>query len=382
VRGNESGRRQQNLSERGCARTCRRCLRRTFVWTSSNPNSQSGLSLRRLLIAYLVYTLFGSVVFRLLNDRHWNWPQSFYYAITAGLSIGYGAMVPSAPACQFFAIVYVILGACAFSLLLSVFVRKLLLLVPRIAAEEWRYQARLRETSRSPGLMTTSAKVPPRHWLPLALWLALGLWTLLGTIWAHEWQHAEAGKQWSWLRSLFFAVGTVTTAGMVAPQVDRRSHVPTDAAAFLAVYAFVGVPLFGAAVSHAAQKYVELKVRRQQREALRSRISPAHLAAVRELRRGLTAERQCQSSLQSQAARLSAPSLGGETTSEEFQTVKWGDYLSLQLLRLRKVEFDLIKDLRKEYLKASHSRGGLSWSMLDEDVVMEGHLEEGEVDER
>lgn len=381
----EANVRQQNLLQWGCARACgcsRCCICRCFQWTSSNPNSQSGFSLRRLLVSYLVYTLFGSVVFRLINVEHWNWAQSIYYAMTVGLSIGYGTMSPQSVPCVVFAIVYVILGACALALLLSVFVRKLLLLVPRIAAEEWHYQVRLRESSLPSGLIPNSAKVAPRYWLPITLWVALFLWTMLGTIWAHEWQHLPEQKKWSWLHSLFFAVGTVTTAGMVGPQANKRAgQVPTHSAAFLAVYAFIGVPLFGAAVSHAAAKYVERQVRRQERAALRNRLSPDQLAAVRSLRRGTAAKWRCDAARRSSPARLAGvgPSDLPLPAADDEEPVRWGDYLALQLLRLHKVEFELIKDLRKQYLKAAtQGEGGLTWSKLAPEVTNELHFEQVE----
>merc|ERR1712023_186675 len=94
-------------------------------WTSANPNSQSGFSLTRLAISYMVSLVFGTAVFRLLSVQNWTIAESAYFATTIGLSIGYGAIQPIGEECKIFATVYVILGACGLTLLLSVFVRKL-----------------------------------------------------------------------------------------------------------------------------------------------------------------------------------------------------------------------------------------------------------------
>lgn len=385
--------------------------------------------MKRMMVAYILYVFLGSVIFKLITVQRWSWAQCIYYAMTVGLSIGYGAMQPASQACKTFAIIYVIIGACAVALLLAVFVRTLLNLVPKIAAEEWRHQAKVRRYSTA-GRLLNLPFVAPRWRVDAALWFALVSWTAVGTVWAHDWQgpNVQSGQtQWSWLTSIFFAVGTLTTAGLLGPQLDEEGKVPSDSAAFLAFYSIVGVPLFGAAVSHAASSYVEGQVRRQERELIGSRLSVEEFAAVRELRYGSAAARRSTrgqnasatalfgfnprrsfavlSSRKSQGAkqddlassaelRLTTPAtkpgteatLGDATTpgicaegtpgvrmttagerNTSGERVLWGDFLALQLLRLRKVDFEFLKDLREEYLEmisANPSGGGLNWDML------------------
>lgn len=383
--------------------------------------------MKRMMMAYILYVSLGSIVFKLITVQRWTWAQCIYYAMTVGLSIGYGAMQPASQACKIFAIIYVIVGACAVALLLTVFVRKLLDLVPMIAAEEWRHQAKVRRFSTA-GRLLGIPFVAPRWWVDAALWFALVSWTVVGTVWAHDWQgpNVQSGQtQWNWLTSIFFAVGTLTTAGMLGPQLDEKDQVPSNAAAFLAFYSIVGVPLFGAAVSHAASSYVEGQVRRQERERIGSRLSVEEFVAVRELRYGSAAARRSTrdhnasatalfgfnprrsfDTLPSRKSRGAAPhdrgsgadwrlripgaaklgteaSLGAAATLgksvEDVRTTKvgerntsgervlWGDFLALQLLRLRKVDFDFLKDLREEYLEmiaANPRAGGIKWDML------------------
>jgi len=57
---------------------------------------------------------------------------------------------------------------------------------------------------------------------------------------------------------------------------------------------------------------------------------------------------------------------GGRNPNGE--RVLWGDFLALQLLRLRRVDFELLQDLREEYLDliaANQEGGGVSWTMLN-----------------
>jgi hypothetical protein len=335
------------------------------------------------MLAYFLYLAFGTMTFRLVNAHKWTIAQSAYYAMTIGLSIGYGAMQPASESCKMFAILYVVLGACALTLMLSVFVRKLVNLLPRIAAEEWRHQARLRQSTS----LLTLGFVAPRYRVDLTLWLMLFCWAVLGVCWAHEWQPLLAPaekKKWTWLTCMFFATGTITTAGALGPELDEDGNVPSESAAFLAVYSMIGVPLFGAAVSHAASSYVEAQVRRQERERIGNRLSPSEFAAVRELRYGAAAARRSMRSTNgrktNELGRSWAPSsataevmpnhLCGRSSTDRNpcgERVLWGDFLALQLLRLRKVDFELLKDLREEYLEMASKNqetGGLSWSLL------------------
>lgn len=339
--------------------------------------SANWLKMRRLLTAYLVYVFFGSAVFKVVSIHHWSWAQAVYYAMTTGLSIGYGAMQPSSEKCKLFAIIYVLLGAIALSLLLSAFVQKLLLLVPKIAAEEWRHQAKLRRNASTSWTDVTQLVPPPRHWLPWALWIALFLWTFLGAVWAHNFQGLLEEEQWSWLTSIFFAVGTITTAGILAPKVGMDGNVPSDTATFLAVYAIVGVPLFGVAVSHAASKYIEAQVRRQERELLDNSLSSDQIDAVRELRYGMAAARRSSrhslSGCERESNSKQRVSDGGGGKSPAGDPVTWGDFLALQLLRLNKVDLELLEDLRKLYLDECQD-GGLDWGKITPSVTKDRDL--------
>jgi len=366
--------------------------------------------------------------------------------MTTGLSIGYGAMQPSSTLCKVFAIGHITFGAYAMTLLLAVFVRKLLNLVPLIAAEEWKYRAdtKIRQ-STAQALLGLRSSVAPKYRVEGVLWFALFCWTLLGTMWAREWQERQNGRpQWTWMTSAFFAVGTITTAGMLGPEVDEHGKVPSASAIFLAIYAIIGVPLFGAAISHRASKYVEAQVRRQERENLCNRLSCDLVNAVRELRYGAAAARRSTRNtmmalqaaertklpvpdvsprrtnvsapneddcydgvfvhaahgnlrnatmplLSTQETRISKPiaSLKRQTNGDckdsvtihttihtrastldkgplDEHRVLWGDFLALHLLRMRKVDFELLKDLREEYLEtiATGDHRGLCWSML------------------
>mmetsp|Transcript_164071 Transcript_164071/g.290507 ORF Transcript_164071/g.290507 Transcript_164071/m.290507 type:complete len:459 (+) Transcript_164071:65-1441(+) len=342
---------------RGCPTIC--CWPLNSI-LETNLGLTNMLTMRRLLSAYLSYVFFGSAVFKVVSIHHWTWAQAVYYAMTTGLSIGYGAMQPSSEKCKLFAIIYVFLGALALSLLLSAFVQKLLLLVPKIAAEEWRHQAKQRASA------AMQLVPPPRHWLPVTLWIALLLWTVLGAVWAHDFQGLPEEDQWSWLTCVFFAVGTITTAGILAPKVGADGNVPSDVAAFLAIYAIVGVPLFGVAVSHAISKYIEAQVRMQEREVLENSLSGDQIDAVRELRYGMAAARRssrhsfsgCERDSNSKQLRISS---GAKSPAGDYVT--WGDFLALQLLRLKKVDLELLEDLRKLYLDECYD-GGLEWGKI------------------
>merc|ERR1712217_282583 len=181
--------------------------------------------------------------------------------------------------------------------------------------------------------------------------------------------------------------------------------VPSQTAAFLACYAMVGVPLFGAVVSHRAATYVETQLRYQERENFSNRLNPDQLTAIRELRHGAVAARrstrnsrvgfevrdsvtglrntspgtgirQSEGRARLEHAPCASPTVMERTTSNE--RVMWGDFLALQVLRLRRVDFELLKDLREEYLEmiaSSQENGGMTWDMLAD--LYAGNADEG-----
>jgi len=81
--------------------------------------------------------------------------------------------------------------------------------------------------------------------------IMLVLWILMGIIFG------MASQKWTFVRSLYFAVAAMSTAGLQAVDVrGSDGNIDDSVAWFVAIFCVVGVPIFGLAVGIAANTFV------------------------------------------------------------------------------------------------------------------------------
>mmetsp|Transcript_43472 Transcript_43472/g.125657 ORF Transcript_43472/g.125657 Transcript_43472/m.125657 type:complete len:444 (+) Transcript_43472:139-1470(+) len=81
------------------------------------------------------------------------------------------------------------------------------------------------------------------------------------------------------IRALYFAIGTLSTAGIVATNtVSSGAHV-----VFVGIYALIGIPLYGAMLGSFANILVQRTVARQTQEKLNENLSEAEAAFLKHL---------------------------------------------------------------------------------------------------
>lgn len=176
---------------------------------------------RKRNIAYVFAWLLCGTLFYLsqeFEELDTNSPVfAFYYAVQAGLSIGFGTLTPRSEDAMLFSICYILVGAAILANFLSTFVTDVI-----SELERSRPGAATRDRGGLYGRM-------------------LALWWIVGTLFGHY------HEGWSWTRALFFAVSATSTAGMQG--LESRDEASLF---FCAVYSLLGVPLFAAAMGRLA----------------------------------------------------------------------------------------------------------------------------------
>lgn len=171
------------------------------------------------------------------------WAQGTYMAVNVGYSIGWGYPAEPTDMDRLFSVVYVLSGASAVAAVLGMFAQTMI-----ASSKNW-YAAALADAQYA----TATGR---RKWW---MWLRMHGTTLrILAAWI-VWVGALSGfYAWrvddraSWVESLYFAVSSLSTGGLVAIPADS----PDSDYAFVAMMAATGVPLMGLAMGHAASLLV------------------------------------------------------------------------------------------------------------------------------
>ena len=338
---------------------------------------------------------FAALIFS--RSEGWPFAQSFFYAVDSGMSIGFGAVSEQRTATKLFTMFNVLLGASAVGGALALFAEGVVRDASNLAAEEFssaalsaafaradangdgqldsdEFERALRqlkltlsdaelrsaferfdvegdgrishaefEAAVRPHLRGTStveqavrsaaaarAETPLERALRVAgsalsehrifaLWL---VWVGAGAVWA------ATVEGWGLVQSLYFAVCGLSTSGLQAPSV-ADGVLPNRSALFVALFCMSGVPIFGFALGRFADVFVRRLVAAREREALSRPLSADEFDFSRRL-----------------FTPASTPDDAGAADSE---TVDFGEYLALEMIRLGKADMGTLELIKAEF---------------------------------
>ena len=292
----------------------------------------------KVFVVVLTWVLVGAAVYKAINK--WSFGASVYYTVQAGFSIGFGALSEDKWESQLWSIFMIATGATAAAAALGYYV------------ESWfQHLDKLDENATNSSMtligVLTGAEIEDVDgdgktdcWDVLdKLWhescgkhltftrkalLAMVLWVGVGVVFG------MVDQKWGFVRSLYFSVAAMSTAGLQAPAIrgDGTGLGDDFSAYFVAVFCLLGVPLFGVAMGLVANIFVDSLVQ----------------------------------------ARVTLPS---DLTDEEFNrvaglsiddgTVQFGEFFILELLRQGKVDMEGVHAIKRAYDRIdSNGDGSLS----------------------
>ena len=219
-----------------------------------------------------------------------------------------------------------------------------------------------------------------------------GVWIAVGAIWAVKCEGLDA------VTGLYFAVGGLSTGGLQAPALTAEGMLPDEAALFVALYALTGVPIFGFALGRFADAFVTRQLAAAERRALRRPISDDEFSFAEKLfpggaddsveasdapgarllprirgtfrRPSPTAPPACVSRLRlppaspAYVSRLRLPPLAVSRrpplhlTRDDRSLPQLAEFLALELIRLGKVDSDLLESIQREFARLDNNGDG------------------------
>lgn len=270
--------------------------------------------LQLALIVITIWLIGGSLVYDWISGK--TWAQSFYYAVNCGYSIGFGSLADSNNVQKLFSLFMILVGAGCLSGTISFFVTRKLSSMTSIANE------RIEQ-----GFSTKS--VVQRYFKQYGMkgnaLIFLLIWMMIGM--AFGMMH----EKFEFLQSILFAVGSLSTAGLIG--IDKSAG--DGAWIFMAIFCMVGCPTFGMVVGQFASNFIDDYIEADARKKLHSSITLDEFNLVK----------------------------GAFGTQDN--TIDMKEFFVLEMIRLRKTDMDQVEKIKYEFNARDKSGDGkITWSEI------------------
>lgn len=230
----------------------------------AHPNSEKSKPvpgkgyISEVLLAILVtgiYLMAGTGFYVWWNG--WTWPAAFYYAVQAGLSIGFGVLAETDDISRAYTTAHALVGALLVTAMLSIFFEHGCDRIHNIAA-----QCHLTEQKGKGSFLAAHTRINIRQRFINDLMsievIALATWILFGALFG------VLVEGWSAVHSTYFALTAISTGGLEGPSQTAISFI------FTALFSLTGVPVFSAATTKFATTWLEHRAVHRMEEQLAS----------------------------------------------------------------------------------------------------------------
>ena len=280
----------------------------------------------KVFVVVLTWVLVGASVYWYLNE--WTFAASVYYTVNAGFSIGFGALSENSELSMIWSVVMIATGATAAAAALGYYVESWFQHLDKLDENATSASMTLIGVMRGDQIEDVDGDGKADCWDVLdKLWhescgkhltftrkalLGMAVWVGVGVVFG------MVDQGWGLVRSLYFSVAAMSTAGLQAPNIrgDGNGNGDDFSAYFVALFCLLGVPLFGVAMGLIANIFVDSLV--QARVSLQQDLSDEEFNRVAGL-------------------------------SIDDGTVQFGEFFILELLRQGKVDMDGVHAIKRAY---------------------------------
>lgn len=280
----------------------------------------------KVFVVVLTWVLVGASVYWYLNE--WTFAASVYYTVNAGFSIGFGALSEDSELSMIWSVVMIATGATAAAAALGYYVESWFQHLDKLDENATSASMTLIGVMRGDQIEDVDGDGKADCWDVLdKLWhescgkhltftrkalLGMAVWVGVGVVFG------MVDQGWGFVRSLYFSVAAMSTAGLQAPNIrgDGNGNGDDFSAYFVALFCLLGVPLFGVAMGLIANVFVDSLV--QARVSLQQDLSDEEFNRVAGL-------------------------------SIDDGTVQFGEFFILELLRQGKVDMDGVHAIKRAY---------------------------------
>ena len=280
----------------------------------------------KVFVVVLTWVLVGASVYWYLNE--WTFAAAVYYTVNAGFSIGFGALSEASELSMIWSVVMIATGATAAAAALGYYVESWFQHLDKLDENATSASMTLIGVMRGDQIEDVDGDGKADCWDVLdKLWhescgkhltftrkalLGMAVWVGVGVVFG------MVDQGWGFVRSLYFSVAAMSTAGLQAPNIrgDGSGLGDDFSAYFVALFCLLGVPLFGVAMGLIANIFVDSLV--QARVSLQQDLSDEEFNRVAGL-------------------------------SIDDGTVQFGEFFILELLRRGKVDMDGVHAIKRAY---------------------------------
>uniref|UniRef100_A0A7S4DWT3 EF-hand domain-containing protein n=1 Tax=Lotharella globosa TaxID=91324 RepID=A0A7S4DWT3_9EUKA len=336
-----------------------------FEW---EPYENACLLMKKLRtnkIVYLavfvnVWMFLGAFVY--MNQYGWAYTISYYYAVQAGLSVGFGALYEDNDKTRAYTIFHVLLGSSLVAYLLSLVIDMVMQ-----NRKAW-YDDDHNESGEedSDGCCVSRKRVYAlykKHNLVIRIGILFLVWLSLGVI------YGMAVEKFGFIQSVYFAVSALSTGGLQAPEIDDPTKEDVGIF-FLGIWLVFGIPFYGAVLGAIAGEIIgennQLRTRKTLQKAATAKEFNKSIQLARDM---YAAERRMQrnqfqvifdplkkieknekpSERDIKDAIASAEQFRRMIDTTDGSPLDWPAFLQMSLLRLGKVDMDEIKSMRAAF---------------------------------
>jgi len=288
---------------------------------------------RKVLVIWLTWLFGGGLVYSLIND--WPYPQSFYYAANVGYSVGYGAIYEYNDISLAWSIFMIFCGASFIGGAVGFFAAAAIESADTKAKRPDATTGPSKKKSTASSALHAISDFYAENTVFVRVNGLLFLWISAGTVYG---VHHEG---WSTLRSIYFAVSGMSTAGLQAPGTrgeDEEKYIPALGSWFCGVFTATGVPIFGLALSQLGGLLVDKHIAAKEEAAMSRLITRSEFEEV----------------------------MGLDGTGDAGkEIVGFTEFVVLELIRLGRTDVAQIAHIRGEFNKRdSDASGGITWAEI------------------
>jgi len=202
----------------------------------------------------------------------WTWPAAFYYAVQAGLSIGFGVLAETDDISRAYTTGHALVGAIMVTTMLSIFFEHGCDRIHKIATQchNHRHPKQKHEFLAAHTSVNLHQKfIDDFISIEVAV---LGIWLLAGALFG------VFIEDWSFVQSTYYALTAISTGGLQGPSETATSFI------FTALFSLSGVPIFSAATAKFATTWLEHRaVHRMQEQLATEHMSSSDFADIQTL---------------------------------------------------------------------------------------------------
>ena len=201
----------------------------------------------KIILLWVTWLFGGALVYMLING--WSYPQAFYYACNVGYSIGYGALYEYNDLSLAWSLFMIFMGSSVIGGAIGYFASAAI-----EASGDFHEEEEEEEDGCCTRLSEHISKFYKANETQVKVFSLLGVWIILGTL------YGTLHEGWSVLRSVYFAVSGMSTAGLQAPSTigeGREKYMPYSSSWFVGFFSATGVPIFGLALGQLGGFFVD-----------------------------------------------------------------------------------------------------------------------------